>query len=163
MNINKALFSFVKIAFLVMVLLLIVYATIHLSKTGYEYGYRLFTETAVDEAPGEDVLVQVKPDMSNRQIAQMLEEKGLVRDRKLFYLQLKLSAYSHSIQSGVYTLNTSMTPKELMMAMELMIVPLMPPLGFSALLMMAMAPEESTESTESTENGTEAAPATEAE
>ena len=30
-------------------------------------------------------------------------------------------------------------------------------------LMMAMAPEESTESTESTENGTEAAPATEAE
>ena len=92
MNINKALFSFIKIAFLVMVLLLIVYATIHLSKTGYEYGYRLFTETAVDEAPGEDVLVQVKPDMSNRQIAQMLEEKGLVRDSKLFYLQLKLSA-----------------------------------------------------------------------
>ncbi len=142
MNINKALFSFIKIAFLVMVLLLIVYATIHLSKTGYEYGYRLFTETAVDEAPGEDVLVQVKPDMSNRQIAQMLEEKGLVRDSKLFYLQLKLSAYSHSIQPGVYTLNTSMTPKE---------------------LMMAMAPEESTESMESTENGTEAAPATEAE
>ena len=103
MNINKALFSFIKIAFLVMVLLLIVYATIHLSKTGYEYGYRLFTETAVDEAPGEDVLVQVKPDMSNRQIAQMLEEKGLVRDSKLFYLQLKLSAYSHSIQPGVYT------------------------------------------------------------
>lgn len=130
MDINKALFSFIKIAFLVMVILLIVYATIHLSKTGYEYGYRLFTETAVDEAPGEDVLVQVKPDMSNRQIAQMLEEKGLVRDSKLFYLQLKLSAYSHSIEPGVYTLNTSMTPKE---------------------LMIAMSPVESTQSTESTE------------
>lgn len=130
MDINKALFSFIKIAFLVMVILLVVYATIHLSKTGYEYGYRLYTETAVDEEPGEDVLVQVKPDMSNRQIAQMLQEKGLVRDSKLFYLQLKLSAYSHSIEPGVYTLNTSMTPKE---------------------LMIAMSPEESTESTGSTE------------
>lgn len=130
MDINKALFSFIKIAFLVMVILLVVYATIHLSKTGYEYGYRLYTETAVDEEPGEDVLVQVKPDMSNRQIAQMLQEKGLVRDSRLFYLQLKLSAYSHSIEPGVYTLNTSMTPKE---------------------LMIAMSPEESTESTGSTE------------
>ena len=130
MDINKALFSFIKIAFLVMVILLVVYATIHLSKTGYEYGYRLYTETAVDEAPGEDVLVQIKPDMSNKQIAQMLQEKGLVRDSKLFYLQLKLSAYSHSIEPGVYTLNTSMTPKE---------------------LMMAMSPEESAGATESTE------------
>lgn len=130
MDINKALFSFIKIAFSVMVILLVVYATIHLSKTGYDYGYRLFTETAVDEAPGKDVLVQVKPDMSNKQVAQMLEDKGLVRDSKLFYLQLKLSAYSHSIAPGVYTLNTSMTPKE---------------------LMIAMSPEESTESTESTE------------
>ena len=130
MDINKALFSFIKIAFSVMIILLIVYATIHLSKTGYEYGYRLFTETAMDEAPGEDVLVQVKPDMSDKQIATMLQDKGLVRDSKLFYLQLKLSAYSHSIEPGVYTLNTSMTPKE---------------------LMIAMAPEESTQSAESTE------------
>ena len=66
MDINKALFSFIKIAFSVMVILLIVYVTIHLSKTGYGYGYRLYTETAVDEAPGRDVLVQVKPDMSNK-------------------------------------------------------------------------------------------------
>ena len=35
MDINKALFSFIKIAFSVMVILLIVYVTIHLSNTGY--------------------------------------------------------------------------------------------------------------------------------
>lgn len=138
MDINKALFSFIKIAFSVMVILLIVYVTIHLSKTGYEYGYRLYTETAVDEAPGRDVLVQVKPDMSNKQIAGMLEEKGLVRDSKLFYLQLKLSAYNHSIEPGVYTLNTSMTPKE---------------------LMIAMSPDEATESAESTESTVATEPA----
>lgn len=130
MDINKALFSFIKIAFSVMVVLLIVYFTVHMGKTGYEYGYRIFTETAMDKAPGKDVLVQVKPDMSNRQIAALLEEKGLIRDAKLFTFQLKLSAYSHSLKPGVYTLNTSMTPKE---------------------LMIAMSPEESTETQKATE------------
>lgn len=35
-----------------------------------------------------------------------------------FYLQLKTSAYSKSIKPGVYTLNTSMTPKEMMIVMS---------------------------------------------
>ncbi len=47
----------------------------------------------------------------------LLEEKGLVRDGKLFYLQYKLSAYDNKIQPGVYTLNTSMLPKEMMIEM----------------------------------------------
>lgn len=117
MNINKALFSFIKIAFSIMVILMVVYGAVRLSGVGYEYGYRLFTEPAMEEAPGEDVLVQVKADMSGRQIAEMLEEKGLVRDSSLFYIQLKLSSYDKRIKPGVYTLNTSMKPKELMMGM----------------------------------------------
>ena len=66
------------------------------------------------EAPGEDVLIQIKEGMSARELGQMLEEKGLVRDGNLFYLQLKLSAYSKDMAPGVYTLNTSMTAKEMM-------------------------------------------------
>ena len=63
----------------------------------------------------------------------ILEEKGLVRDSRLFYLQLKLSAYSGKIIPGVYTLNTSMTPKDMIVLMA-----------------------TSTEGTESTESATEA-------
>jgi UPF0755 protein len=85
--------------------------------TGYEFGYRVFTETAIDEAPGKDVMVLVKEDMSQKEIAEMLEEKGLVRDSRLFLLQLKLSAYSGKLVPGVYTLNTSMEPKEMMVVM----------------------------------------------
>ena len=108
MDINKALFKFIKIGFTIMIILFVLLATVYLSRTGYDYGYRLFTETAVDEAPGTDILVQIK----------LLEQKGLVRDGKLFYLQLKTSAYSKSIKPGVYTLNTSMTPKEMMIVMS---------------------------------------------
>lgn len=117
MNINKALFTFIKIAFSIMVILLVIYGAVQMCHIGYDYGYRLFTEPAMEEAPGEDVLVQVKEGMSNREIAEMLEKKGLVRDSNLFYIQLRMSAYAKKIKPGVYTLNTSMKPKELMAGM----------------------------------------------
>ena len=41
-----------------------------------------------------DVLVQVEKGISAEELGQLLEDKGLVRDHNLFYLQLKLSAYS---------------------------------------------------------------------
>ena len=114
MDVNKTINRFIKIAFKIMLVLLVVYATIGVSKVAYDFGYRVFTEPAVAEAPGEDVLIQIKEGMSARELGQMLEEKGLVRDGNLFYLQLKLSAYSKDMAPGVYTLNTSMTAKEMM-------------------------------------------------
>lgn len=118
MNINKALFAFIKIAFSVMVVLFVVYGIVTLAGQGYDYGYRFFTETAVDPKPGEDVLVRITEDMSAHDIGKLLESKGLIRDEKLFFMRLKLSAYSKSIEPGTYTLNTSMTPKEMMVAMS---------------------------------------------
>jgi UPF0755 protein len=118
MDVNKILLNVLKIVFSVMIILIIITATIRLCRTGYDYGYRFFTETAVDEAPGEDVLVQVKEGTSAMQLAEMLENKGLIRDSKLFYARLELSAYRNSIEPGVYTLNTSMTPKEMMIVMS---------------------------------------------
>lgn len=114
---NKALFNFIRIAFTIMIILLVVYVTIGLASKGYDFGYRVFTESAMDEAPGKDVMVLVREDMSERDIAKLLEEKGLIRDSGLFYLQLKLSAYSGDLLPGVYTLNTSMKPKEMMVIM----------------------------------------------
>jgi UPF0755 protein len=118
MNVNKALFAFIKIIFTIMVALMVIVAAVNLCITGYDYGYRFFTEQPVSEAPGEDILVQVKEDTSGMELARMLENKGLIRDAKLFYMRWKLSAYSNSIKPGVYTLNTSMTPKEMMIAMS---------------------------------------------
>lgn len=118
MDVNKTIQRFIKIAFKIMLVLLVVYATIGVSKVAYDFGYRVFTEPAVAEAPGEDVVVQIKEGMSARELGQMLEDKGLVRDGNLFYLQLKLSVYSKKMEPGVYTLNTSMTAKEMMVAIS---------------------------------------------
>jgi UPF0755 protein len=118
MDVNKTLLTVLKIIFSIMVLLMVVVITVRLCQTGYEYGYRFFTETPMEDAPGEDILVQVQEGTSSMELAKLLEQKGLIRDAKLFYIRLKLSAYRNSIEPGIYILNTSMTPKEMMMSMS---------------------------------------------
>lgn len=117
MKLNKMIFKFVSLSFSILVLLLVVVGLIELGTFCYNFGYRVFTEEAVEEAPGEDVVVQVTADMSEREIGKLLKEQGLIRDDKLFYAQLKLSAYSDKLLPGIYTLNTSMTVKEMIAVM----------------------------------------------
>ena len=94
MQFNKALFKFIKVAFSIMIILLVVYGAVRVSKIGYDFGYRVFTEPAMEEAPGKEVTVQVDDDMSGKKLGEELEAKGLIRDANLFQIQLKLSAYS---------------------------------------------------------------------
>lgn len=46
---NKALFAFIKVAFLVMLLLLIIYGTAYLCRLSYDYGYRFFSQSPSQE------------------------------------------------------------------------------------------------------------------
>ena len=118
MNVNKALYTFIKIGISFIVTLILIYGAVRLCSLSYDYGYRLFTEPAMEEEPGRDVLFQVKEGMSGRDVSRLMEEKGLVRDANLFYVQIVLSDYKDAIKPGVYTLNTSMEPKELMIAIS---------------------------------------------
>ena len=114
MNVNKALFRFIKIALVVLFILLVIYGTVRLCMVSFDFGYRVFNEPAVAEAPGEDIMIQITEDMSAKELGDMLEDKGLVNDGTLFAIQLTLSAYKDDMAEGVYTLNTSMTAKEMM-------------------------------------------------
>ena len=118
MKLNKIILKFVRISFSILVVLLIVFCLTKIGITGYEFGYRVFTEEPVSAAPGKDITVQVTSDMSDKEICDMLEEKGLIRDASLFYVQLKLSSYAGKLQPGVYVLNTSMEAKEMMVALS---------------------------------------------
>ena len=79
----------------------------------YNYGYRIFTEPAVSAGEGRTVT----DDMSPKEIGQLFENKGLVRDARLFMLQYYLSEYVKDVKPGVFELSTSMTAEEMMEAM----------------------------------------------
>ena len=118
MNVNKAVLKFVKIGITVLLSLIIIYATINVGLIAFDFGYRIFTEPAMEADPGTDVVVIIDESMDGSDIGKELESKGLVRDALLFQLQLKLSAYDGKINPGTYILNTSMTAKDMMMAMS---------------------------------------------
>ena len=113
MSVSKIVLRLVSISFTVLVFLVIIYGMYQLGLRSYDYGYRIFTEPAVTKGEGRERLVQVRPSMSDADIGSLLEEKGLIRDKWLFVIQLKLSDYSKKLVPGRYLLNSSMTSQEM--------------------------------------------------
>lgn len=120
---SKIVIKIVDISFSMLIMLILVVVLYKAGEKSYDFGYRVFMETAVAAVEdGEDRLVQVTGNMGAKEIGDLLEEKGLIRDSNLFVVQLKLSAYSKKIKEGTYTLSTAMTPKEMMQVMSAEVV-----------------------------------------
>lgn len=85
----------------------------------YDYGYRVFTEAPVSVGEGRIISIEVKPDMSSRDLGDMLQQKGLIRDSKIFYLQELLSEYHGKEAPGIYDLSTAMTAEEMLAVMSM--------------------------------------------
>lgn len=85
--------------------------------TCYDYGYRIFTEPAMTAGEGRTVSVTLAPDMKPLEIGEMMQNKGLTRDSKLFALQYLCSEYKDDVKPGTYEVSTSMTAEEIMAAM----------------------------------------------
>ena len=114
-NVVLAVFStIVKVAVVVLVLMFIYKAAVK----AYDFGYAIFEDKPVAEAPGREVTVSITNGKSVKEIGEILESKGLVKDATIFYLQNLLSSYKDELQPGMYTLNTSMSPTEMMEIMS---------------------------------------------
>lgn len=80
----------------------------------YDYGFRVFAEEPVSTGEGRIISVYIEDNKSVKDVGEMLEEKGLIRDGKLFIVQELLSENHGKIQPGIYDLNTSMTVQEML-------------------------------------------------
>jgi UPF0755 protein len=101
----------------VVVFVAIVMFIFNTSVKAYDYGYRVFAEEPVSVGEGRIISVIVETDDSVTDVGKMLEEKGLIRDAKLFTIQEFLSEYHGDIQPGIYDLSTSMTSQEMLAVM----------------------------------------------
>lgn len=111
----KVVLRILNISITVLCGVLIVCALYYVGLSSYSFGYRVYTEPAVSSGSGQSMLVQVTGEMSLKDLAEVLEEKGLIRDARLFYLQATLCKFEPKM--GNYTLKTSMTPSQMMEAM----------------------------------------------
>lgn len=117
MKAQKAMLSVGLFMFRLAIIILVIVGIFRIGEYSYAYCYSIVSDAAVDEAPGRDVSVSLTGDMSAKNVAQLLEKKGLVEDAKIFQIQLKVNDYEDSLKPGSYVLNTSMTPKEMMQVM----------------------------------------------
>ena len=93
----------------------IIIVAFKLAVSAYDFGFHLFADIPVDEAgSGRTVNVIISENQDSMEVGNMLEEKGLIRDAKMFYIQEKLSDYKGMITEGSYELNTAMTVEEML-------------------------------------------------
>lgn len=111
--IQEIIFIAVRVA-LIVALVLIAYGCI--SKC-YDFGYRIFADEAKDPKPGIVKTVAIVDGKSDKEIGDVLKEKGLIDDSFLFMLQVKFSEYDKQLKPGVYELSTGMSPYEMMAVM----------------------------------------------
>lgn len=84
----------------------------------YDFGYKVFADEPVSVSGGRTITVGVSQGMGVKDIAQMLEEKGLIEDARLFVVQELLSAYHGELLPGIYDLSTDMTATQMMEIMS---------------------------------------------
>ena len=113
MNIKQMAMSFIGLIIRGVILVFVIMAIYKAGQKAYDFGFRIFTEEAMTPEPGRDVSVTIVQGDSVMDVGEMLEEKGLIRDAKLFFVQKKCSEYDGDIEPGFYTLNTSMTADDM--------------------------------------------------
>ena len=101
----------------VVVIVLAVFVIYRGSSICYDYGYRIYTEPAVETGEGKMVTVTITPAMTPKDIGELLEKKGLIKDGTLFIFQYYLSEFVKDVNPGTFELSTAMTAEEMMEVM----------------------------------------------
>ncbi|HKM03412.1 MAG TPA: endolytic transglycosylase MltG [Lachnospiraceae bacterium] len=102
----------------VVVAVVVIMAIYKLTISAYGFGYRIFGEEPISKSNGSVISVAIVEGKSSMEIGKILQEKGLIRSAKLFYVQERLSPYHNKMNPGIYELNTAMTPEEMMEVMS---------------------------------------------
>ncbi len=113
-NILGIIGAFLDTLIKIAVVALVVMYTARFTKVAYDFGYRLFTEKPMAEAPGLDIKVTIPNGSDARDIGKILEERGIIRDGNLFLVQVMISDYRGKLSAGTYTLNTSWDAETIM-------------------------------------------------
>ncbi len=117
MNAKQVVSAFVGMIFKVVISIIVIMVVYRVAITAYTFGYDVFQDLPVDiESQARTVNVTIMEGKSNAEIGEILQKAGLIKNDKVFYVQLLLSDYKDSIKPGIYELNTSMNSEEIMQA-----------------------------------------------
>lgn len=104
------LFGFLK----AIILVIVIAGLVFVGRNAYDFGYKVFAEETVSQAPGRQVAFTLEEGISGAELGQRLEERGLIKDGNVFRVQYLLSEYKDQLKPGNYILNTAQTSEEML-------------------------------------------------
>lgn len=114
MNVKQLLGAIVAMIVRIALAAAVIIVVFKLAVGAYNFGYQVFADIPVSEGEGRTVSVVVSENQSVKDVAKVLEQKGLITDANVFYVQERLSEYKDQMKSGTYELSTAMTSEEML-------------------------------------------------
>ncbi len=87
------------------------------AKRAYRFGYEIFADESVGSIYVKDYPVTIKESMTDVQVAELLEECGLISDKRRFLIKKKIFYAKEKFLAGNYIFNNNMTMAQLMQAL----------------------------------------------
>lgn len=112
-EINRITTAIITISIKLMVLALLTLLLYEAVVRGFAFGHEIFYAEAAEAAPGREITVEIKEGETVKEAAGSLKKKGLITNDFAFWFQSIFYDYQ-DIYPGTYTLNTSMTSKEIL-------------------------------------------------
>ncbi len=114
---GRTVFLLLRILFRLVLYLAVIVILAVAARTAFSFGYSVFADEAMEPEPGTDVVVTITKDMTDSEVGDLMENKGLVKSRLIFLL--RAAVYDYQIYPGTYVLNTSQTLSEMIEQMSL--------------------------------------------
>ena len=114
MNVKYVIGSIVEMVIKIVVFIFIAMFVVRTATAAYDYGFRVFAEKPIDVGEGRTISVSIGNADSAKEVGEMLQQRGLIRDANLFRIQELLSENHGMIQPGIYDLSTAMTAQEML-------------------------------------------------
>ena len=113
MEVKQLLGAIVAMIAKIAVAAVVIVVVFKLAVSAYGFGYDVFADLPVSEGEGKVVSFVVEQGQGSKEISELLEKKGLIKNADVFYIQEQLSDYKGKIQPGVYELSTSMNTAQM--------------------------------------------------
>lgn len=118
MNVKYLIITMLETIVKIVILAAVIVFVFRTSTQAYDFGYRVFADEPMSVSGGRTITVGIAEDASLKEIAEMLEAKGLIEDANLFIVQELLSAYHGKILPGIYDLSTDMKAEQMLEIMS---------------------------------------------
>lgn len=98
----------------IVAIVVVVMFTYKYALEAYDFGYRVFAEEPVSSAEAaKTISISITEDATVMDIGEVLEEKGLIKNARLFWVQELLSGHHDELRPGIYELSSDMTSDEM--------------------------------------------------